>query len=109
MNCFNPEKTRDAGFPAFFVPSSRPRGADQAECSDATEGQEGGTGKMRFVEIRDCVQAKGLRAASSGLCPLGLIRGGISHVSTPNKNPNYIWTHFSQNPGKIFKTYLSYL
>ncbi|PAV09304.1 hypothetical protein ASJ83_08190 [Methanocorpusculum parvum] len=22
------------------------------------------------------------------------------------KNPKYIWTHFSQNPGKIFKTYL---
>ena len=31
--------------------------------------------KMRFVEIRDCVQAKGLRAASSGFNPLGLIRG----------------------------------
>ena len=39
---------------------------------------------MRFAEIRDCVQAKGLRAASNGLCPFGLIRGGISHASTPN-------------------------
>jgi len=83
-NCF--KKTRDAGFPAFFVPPSRPRGADEAEHSDATEGQEGGTGKMRFAAIRDCVQAKGLRAASSGLCSLGLIRGGISHVSTPGQS-----------------------
>jgi hypothetical protein len=81
MNCFNLEKTRDAGFPAFFISPSRSRGADQAERSDATEGQEGETGKMRFAFIRDCVQAKGLRAASSGLCPLGLIRGGISHAS----------------------------
>ena len=24
------KKTRDAGFPAFFVPPSRPRGADEA-------------------------------------------------------------------------------
>jgi len=47
------EKTRDAGFPAFFVPLSRPRGADQAQRRDATEGQEGGTGKMRFAIIRD--------------------------------------------------------
>ncbi len=42
-----------AGTPAFFVPPSRPRGADQAERRDATEGQEGGTGKMRFAIIRD--------------------------------------------------------
>ena len=49
----NLEKTRDAGFPAFFVPPSRPRGADEAKRSDATEGQEGGTGKMRFAFIRD--------------------------------------------------------
>jgi hypothetical protein len=46
-------KTRDAGFPAFFVPPSRPHEADQAERRDATEGQEGGTGKMRFAFIRD--------------------------------------------------------
>ena len=46
-------KTRDAGFPAFFVSPSRPRGADKAVRSDATEGQEGGTGKMRFAFIRD--------------------------------------------------------
>ena len=76
------EKTRVAGFPAFFVSPSRPRGADKAKRRDATEGQEGETGKMRFALIRDCVQAKGLRAASSGICPLGLIRGGISHVSS---------------------------
>jgi len=48
-------KTRDAGFPAFFVSPSRPRGADKAQRSDATEGQEGETGKMRFAIIRDCV------------------------------------------------------
>ena len=47
------KKTRDAGFPAFFVPPSRSRGADEAQRRDATEGQEGGTGKMRFAEIRD--------------------------------------------------------
>ena len=47
------KKTRDAGFPAFFVPPSRPRGADEAKRRDATEGQEGGTGKMRFAQIRD--------------------------------------------------------
>jgi len=45
---------------------------------------------MRFAIIRDCVQAQGLRAASSGLCPLGLIRGGISHVSTLMSYPSRI-------------------
>jgi hypothetical protein len=52
-SCDSLKKTRNAGFPAFFVPPSRPRGADKAERSDATEGQEGGTGKMRFAFIRD--------------------------------------------------------
>ena len=46
------KKTRDAGFPAFFVSPSRPRGADKAERRDATGGQEGETGKMRFARIR---------------------------------------------------------
>ena len=51
-NCDRKKKTRDAGFPAFFVSPSRPRGADKAERRDATGGQEGETGKMRFARIR---------------------------------------------------------
>ncbi len=62
------KKTRDAGFPAFFVPPFRPRGADQAERRNATEGQEGGTEKMRFA----------------------FIRGEISHASTPSHLPSRI-------------------
>ena len=64
-------KTRDAGFPAFFVPPSRPRGADEAQRRDATEGQEGGTGKMRFkrgLEARSGEQIFDLRT-SEGLKP----------------------------------------
>jgi len=45
---------------------------------------------MRFAIICDCVQAEGLRAASSGLCPLGLIRGGIPHTSTPSHLLTYM-------------------
>ena len=33
------------------------------------------TREMRFARIRGGVQAKGLRAASNGLCPFGLIPG----------------------------------
>ncbi len=33
----NKKKTRDAGFPAFFVPPSRPRGADEAKRRNAAE------------------------------------------------------------------------
>ncbi|HJJ50185.1 MAG TPA: hypothetical protein O0X01_01470, partial [Methanocorpusculum sp.] len=39
--------------------------------------------KMRFAFIRGGVQAKGLRAASSGQSPLGLIRVSFIHLSTP--------------------------
>jgi len=90
-------KTRDAGFPAFFVSPSRPRGADKAERRDATEGQEGGTGKMRFALIRDCVQARGLRATSNGQSPFGLIRGALSH-----RSKEYL-TRSQSTPTPLFK------
>jgi len=38
-------------------------------------GINAGARKMRFAMIRGGVQAKGLRAASNGLCAFGLIRG----------------------------------
>jgi hypothetical protein len=62
-----------------------------ARCDNAPEAdknaaltQRGRLQKMRFATIRGGVQAEGLRAASNGQSPFGLIRGGLSLVSAPN-------------------------